>query len=102
MSPLAGCTPVSLARELFTHATQWSFAASAAADASRPTLVVTSEDGLAPADDAFALALREHGDKAVTTAHFNTDHAYSDQRLELTDTVLRWLRSLPFAPAAHL
>lgn len=100
MSPLAGCTPDSLARELFAHAAQWRFTASAAADATRPTLVVTSDDGLAPADDAFALALREHGDKSVTTAHFSTDHAYSDERLKLTDAVLHWLRDLPFAPQA--
>ena len=98
MSPLAGCTPESLARELFSHAATWRFTASAAADATRPTLVVTSDDGLAPADDAFALALRDHGDKAVTTAHLNTDHSYSDERLKLTDTVLGWLRGLPFAP----
>ena len=98
MSPLAGCTPDGLARELFTHAAGWSFAAGAAADATRPTLVVTSDDGLAPANDAFVLALRNHGDKAVTTAHLNTDHAYSDERLKLTEIVLRWLRGLPFAP----
>ncbi len=102
MAPLAGCTPGSLARELFTHAAQWRFSASAAADATRPTLVVTSDDGLAPADDAFARALRDHGDKAVTTAHLNTDHAYSDERLQLADTVLRWLRGLSFAPAVRL
>ena len=102
MSPLAGCTPDSLARELFTHAAPWSFAASAAADATRPTLVVTSNDGLAPADDAFAQALRSHGDKAVTTAHLGTDHAYSDERVELTEIVLRWLRGLPFAPQVRI
>lgn len=101
MAPLAGCTPESLAHELFTHAAQWHFIASAAADATRPTLVVTSDDGLAPADDAFADALRAHGDKAVTTAHFNTDHAYSDNRPELIETVRHWLRTLPFAPPAR-
>ena len=99
MAPLAGCTPESLARELFTHAAQWRFSASAAADATRPTLVVTSDDGLAPADDAFVAAMRDHGAKAVTTAHFRTDHAYSDQRLELTATVVHWLATLPFAPS---
>lgn len=102
VSPLAGCTPDSLARELFTHAAEWSFTASAAADATRPTLVVTSDDGLAPADDAFALALRAHGDMAVTTVHFNTDHSYSDERLNLTDTMLHWLRALPFAPPLRI
>ncbi len=100
MAPLAGCTPEGLARELIDNSDRWRFAYGAPADATRPTLVVTSDDGLAPADNAFADALRAHGDKAVTTAHFPTDHAYSDVRLELTDTVLHWLRTLPFAPPA--
>ena len=101
MAPLAGCTPESLARELFTHAAQWHFSASASADATRPVLVVSSEDGLAPADNAFAAALQANGDKAVTAVHFDTDHAYSDKRLELTGAVLAWLHTLPFAPAAR-
>ncbi|HLI76666.1 MAG TPA: alpha/beta fold hydrolase, partial [Acidobacteriaceae bacterium] len=98
MAPLAGCTPEGLARELFTHADQWRFSASAAADATRPVLVVTSGDGLAPADDAFAAALQAHGDKAVTTVHFDADHAYSDVRPRLIEAVLTWLRKLPIAP----
>lgn len=100
MSPLAGCTAEGLARELFNHAAQWRFTANAAADATRPTLVISSDDGLAPADDAFASALRADGDKSVITTHFATDHSYSDQRMPLTDAVLHWLRSLPFAPPA--
>jgi len=31
----------------------------------------------------------------VTTRHFATDHAYSDKRVELSQTVLHWLAGLP-------
>jgi pimeloyl-ACP methyl ester carboxylesterase len=98
MSPLAGCTPKSLAREVVAHATEWRFPASAAALKTRPVLIVTSDDGLAPMDDALAAALRKDGDAKVTTAHFATDHSYSDKRSELSKTVLDWLSGLPAAP----
>ena len=95
ISPLAGCTAESLAQNLFAHADAWRFSTSAAALATRPMLVVTSDDGLAPANDAFVTQLRAAGDKRVETQHFATDHSYSDMRLELSAAVLKWLRSLP-------
>jgi hypothetical protein len=60
----------------------------------RPVFVITSDDGLAPADNAFGSALRQAGDKQVTTLHLPTDHAYSDQRQELSRAVLKWLAAL--------
>ena len=69
MAPLAGCTPEGLARETLANAAQWSFLAKVDALKSRPALVVTSDDGLAPANDAFAAALRAEGDSRVTTLH---------------------------------
>ena len=45
-------------------------------------------------NDAFAAALRKAGDAHVTTQHFTTDHAYSDKRIELSQTVLAWLAGL--------
>jgi len=91
MAPLAGCTPDGLARELADHATSWAFGAMVGALKDRPVFVITSDDGLAPADNAFASALRQAGDKRVTTLHLPTDHAYSDQRQELSRAVLKWL-----------
>jgi pimeloyl-ACP methyl ester carboxylesterase len=101
MAPLAGCTPDSLARELAIHAQQWRFLNRAAELASRPVLVVTSDDGLAPANDTFVARLRADGDTHVTLEHFDTDHAYSDERLELTAAVLHWLATLPIAPPSQ-
>jgi pimeloyl-ACP methyl ester carboxylesterase len=94
MAPLAGCTPEGLARETLANAAQWSFLAKVDALKSRPALVVTSDDGLAPGNDAFAAALRAAGDSRVTTPHLPTDHSYSDQRTELSNGVLRWLATL--------
>lgn len=100
LAPLAGCTPQGLARELADHAGQWRFLSRAAELATRPVLVVSSNDGLAPSNETFAARLRVDGDAHVTTVHFDTDHAYSDYRIELTDAVLHWLAGLPVAPAA--
>jgi pimeloyl-ACP methyl ester carboxylesterase len=95
MAPLSGCTPNGLAREVAAHAAHWAFPAQAPALKDRPVLVVTSDDGLAGMNDAFAAALRKAGDGHVTTQHFSTDHAYSDKRIELSQTVLGWLATLP-------
>jgi pimeloyl-ACP methyl ester carboxylesterase len=94
MAPLAGCTPEGLAGETLANAAQWSFQSKAEALKSRPVLMVTSNDGLAPANAAFADALRNAGNDRVTTLHLPTDHAYSDQRIALSTAVLKWLASL--------
>src|SRR3984957_7546842 len=95
MAPLAGCTPEGLARETLANRAQWSFLARADPLKSRPVLVVTSDDGLAPGNAAFATALRHAGNDRVTTLHLPTDHSYSDQRVALSTAVLQWLATLP-------
>jgi len=95
MAPLSGCTPDGLARELVDHAAGWVFPAKVAALKNRTALIVTSDDGLAPENQAFAADLRKAGDSHVTTVHLSTDHAYSDRRIELSKAVLAWLASLP-------
>jgi pimeloyl-ACP methyl ester carboxylesterase len=94
MEPLAGCTPEGLVRELIVNAAHWRFAANADALKTRPTLVITSDDGLAAMDDAFAAALIKAGNTRMTTTHFATDHSYSDKRLELSAAVRKWLDTL--------
>jgi len=94
MAPLHGCTPDSLAQQVAAHAADWVFTAKAPALKDRNVLVVTSDDGLASYNDAFADALRKAGDRHVTTTHLATDHAYSDMRTELSKTVLAWLAGL--------
>ncbi|HTD97233.1 MAG TPA: alpha/beta fold hydrolase [Edaphobacter sp.] len=88
MAPLAGCTPESLARELLDHAAQWNLPDLAPALATRPILVITSDDGLADANNALVEALRKAGDQHVASLHFATDHSYSDHRIALQQAVL--------------
>lgn len=94
LAPLAGCTPESLAKELLEHAQVWSLPGFAAKLASRPVLIVTSDDGLAASNDALAEGLDKAGDVEVREVHLATDHAYSDKRIELQETVLEGLRHL--------
>jgi hypothetical protein len=51
-------------------------------------LVITSDDGLAPSNDAFVEALHKAGTTDITTVHLATDHSYSDQRIALEKAVL--------------
>ncbi len=95
MAPLSGCTPDGLAREAADHAAAWSFRSNVNALKDRSALVITSDDGLAAPSKAFAADLRNAGNTHVITLHLPTDHAYSDQRLELSQAVLTWLAALP-------
>ena len=99
MAPLAGCTSEGLARETVANAARWSFLARVDALKSRPALMVSSDDGLAPGTDAFAAALTHAGNDRNTRLHLPTDHAYSDQRRELSTAVLQWRVTLPPKPA---
>ncbi len=94
MAPLAGCTPESLAQEIIANHAQWDFATNAPKLATRPILVITSDDGLAPANDAFVAAAKKAGSTKVTATHMATDHSYSDHRIALETTVLTWLEAL--------
>ena len=95
MAPLSGCTPEGLAKEVWENRATWDFAAFAPGLGTRPVLLVTSDDGLAPTAQALAEALRKDGNKRVTEEHFATDHSYSDKRIGLQETVLAWLATLP-------
>lgn len=94
MAPLAGCTPESLAKEVVTNATAWNVPVLAPKFANRPVLVITSDDGLAPSNDAFVEALHKAGATDITTVHLTTDHSYSDQRIALEKAVLENLEYL--------
>lgn len=96
IAPLAGCTAISLAEELLGHAAAWAIPAQAAGLATpkqRPILVISSDDGLAPATDTLVENLRKDGDAHVTAVHLATDHVYSDHRIALEASILNWLQS---------
>lgn len=94
MEALAGVTAESMADEMMAHGSEWTFARAAPGLAHMPMLVVTSNDGLAPAADALVRQVRAEGNARVTVVHVATDHGYSDRRIELENTVIRWLQAL--------
>lgn len=94
MAPLAGCTPESLAKEIVANGAAWNTVNLAPKLANRPVLVITSDDGLAPSNDAFVAALHKAGATDITTVHLTTDHSYSDQRIALESAVLENLEYL--------
>jgi len=94
MESLAGTTPEQMADEVIAHKDAWNFAAAYDSLASTPMLVITSNDGLAPTNNALVAAVRARGNRNVTTAHFPTDHSYSDQRIHLESAVIRWLEKM--------
>jgi uncharacterized protein len=88
--PLSGTSGEALAREIYEHQSALNFNHFAPAISPRPVLVITASEGLAPADHAFAEALRQIGNTHVTEQHWDTDHSYSDKRAELSGAILEW------------
>jgi pimeloyl-ACP methyl ester carboxylesterase len=94
MAPLAGVSPQMLASEVLANADKWNFVVLAPKFATRPLLVITSDDGLTAPNDAFVDAAKKSGNREVNTVHIPTDHSYSDHRIALQQTVLDWLARL--------
>lgn len=95
---LAGVTPESMTDELAANAGGWTYAAAAPALVPRHLLLLTSDDGGAPAAEALARAIRAGGGHHVATRHVATDHGWSDHRIALQALVIRWLATLPATP----
>jgi acetyl esterase/lipase len=90
---LVGCTPEGLAREARAHADSWSFAAVAPRLTHVPMLMVTADDGFRAENEMFAQAIVTAGGSSPTRVHMQTDHPYSDHRIELQETVVKWLET---------
>jgi pimeloyl-ACP methyl ester carboxylesterase len=101
MESLAGGTAQTFGDDLRSGAEtrRWSHAVIGLARL--PLLVLTAEDGLAPASDTLVADVRRAGDRRVTVVHEATDHSWSDRRIFLQSAVLRWLQQLPASTAAR-
>jgi acetyl esterase/lipase len=88
--PLA-TTPEALIDEMLANAAKMDFVDFAPALKSRPALIITADDGLTPDNQRLAAALKSAGDADVTEEHMATDHSYSDRRIGLASTIVRWL-----------
>lgn len=91
-------TAEQMADELIANAAAFDWTPAAAGLAAHPLLVLTSEDGLAPAADALVAKVRAAGSRNVATAHAATDHGWSDKRIRLETAVITWLQALPAPP----
>jgi pimeloyl-ACP methyl ester carboxylesterase len=95
MEALAGVTAETMADELLANADGFDWTPGAAGLARAPLLVLTSDDGLAPAADALAAAVARQPGARVATVHVATDHGWSGARIRLEQDVLAWLARLP-------
>jgi len=94
LTPLAGTSAEALGREIFANRAAMVFPTFTQSLATRPVLIITSDDGLSADNDKFATTLQQAGDKQVETLHYATDHSYSDHRIELTSSILKFLATI--------
>ena len=94
MESLAGVSAESMADELIAGSPRWRIADALPGLVHVPMLVMTSDDGGAPASDSMVKALRGMGNSQIATVHRPTDHSWSDNRIALESAVIRWLQGL--------
>ena len=95
MESLAGVTAESMADDLILGAPHWRIVDALPGLTHIPLLVMTSDDGGAPAANAMVKALRANGNTRITTVHQLTDHSWSDKRIALESAIVDWLQRLP-------
>jgi pimeloyl-ACP methyl ester carboxylesterase len=95
MNALAGVTAESMAAEMKKIGTEKQFSKAVPGLSRTPLLVLSANDGLAPATDKLVEAVRAEGNKNVTAIHADTDHSWSDRRIFLETKVIEWLAQLP-------
>lgn len=88
-------SPERMADELSANVEAFSLQGTAQGLAKLPLLVLTADDGLAPAANTLVDAIRATPGSNVQLKHFATDHGWSDRRLELQSTLIQWLSDLP-------
>jgi len=91
---LQGATPESVADEVVARRSEWDLVAAAPKLSKLPILTVTAKHGAADENRATTAALRKAGNAHVAAVEMDTDHPFSDHRIALTSTVVRWLQGL--------
>jgi uncharacterized protein len=95
LESLAGTSPEKMADEIIGFSPRLSFNAAVAKGlSSKPLLVLTSDDGLAPGSEKLAAAIKADGGTQVTLQHEATDHGWSGKRIALEAAVISWLQGL--------
>lgn len=88
-------TSEAIADELIAKGYAYDFVTTAPRLTDTRLLVLTSDDGGAPAADALVAGIRAGGGNSVATVHAATDHSWSDARVRLASEITGWLRRLP-------
>ena len=92
---LVGATPESIMAEEEHNADRWDLLTLAPKLApQRVFLVWADRGGNAEQNQALAKALEQAGASKLSTAHFPTDHPFSDHRIALSRAVVAWLNGL--------
>lgn len=86
-------SPAALVDEVQANAQAWDWRANAAEMAGRPALIISSDDGNEPADQAVADAIEAAGGPKPARVRFPTDHSYNDHRIALQAAVIDWLQA---------
>jgi pimeloyl-ACP methyl ester carboxylesterase len=95
METLSSTTPEKMADEIIGFSPRLSFNAEVAKGLStKPLLVLTSDDGLAPNAEKLVKAIRADGGTQATLHHEATDHSWSGKRIALEALVIAWLQGL--------
>ena len=90
---LHGASPESVADEVIARRSEWDLRTAASRLTSFPILTVTAKYGGAEENRATTAALRK-ANAHVTAIEMDTDHPFSDHRIALASTVIRWLQAL--------
>ena len=91
---LAGVTAESMADEVIANSKAFGLSNTVDGLSHLPLLVLSADDGLAPAADALVTAVKAKGNQKITAIHTATDHGWSDHRIFLEATVINWLAEL--------
>jgi pimeloyl-ACP methyl ester carboxylesterase len=95
METLSSTTPEKMADEIIGFSPRLSWNAAVAKGLStKPLLVLTSDDGLAPHAEQLVKAIQADGGSQVTLHHEATDHSWSGKRIALEAEVITWLQGL--------
>jgi hypothetical protein len=89
--PLSGTSANALGGEIFDHRHEWDFLTLAPAIGKRPAPLITASDGTGPNSEALLQTLKQEGNTQSLHLEITTDHPFSDHRIELEESILRWL-----------
>jgi uncharacterized protein len=95
---LADVTGDSMADELAAHGMEWTFATAAPKLVNRRLLVLYSNDFVKDASEGLIRSVKAAGGTKIQSYYADTDHSWSERRIELESVVVNWLQSLPSKP----